>query len=339
MINCVSALFAIATIYRWCLPYAYNHYGCTANFMSDFIMMSYIFFGYCLCFKYAEGGEIIFYTLLFWIFFWLAWKSFKKDINEGLEKGNGLASALAQIMGMKEKSSEIGIGIALVFIIVGICLFANQFVPEQSSNPAYYSNNSTSTTKQNSTSTYQPDLTRYKDSMPFAGMDEMYINNTIVGPYTRKEERKGSTTYYWDIGKYTVLQVKVSDVIDYQYGDTYSKTVKLRDVVSEVRQYYLDIAWQQIGKSMPYRLHERKYEYKYLYLPRFGPYYDGKKVTEKDIRDGKYTGSSSSSKSSNSTSNNPDGYEEYDDFEDFYNDHSEDFDSYREAEEYYDAYY
>ena len=180
------------------------------------------------------------------------------------------------------------------------------------------------------------DKERYIDRIPFAGMDERYINYTAAGSYTKMEKNKGYRKYYWCIGEYTVLTVKVYDVMDWQMGSTYDTTVKLSNVVAYVDQDFLDVAWTSETVYLSYRVRDRKYEYMNMHMPRFGPYYEGRKVTESDIR--RYLADIRYGRPIRSSYDYGD-YGYYDDFEDFYNDHYDDFDSYQEAEEYFDAYY
>ena len=172
-------------------------------------------------------------------------------------------------------------------------------------------------------------LAEYRDIVPYAGMSKSYISMTAAGPYTREEKYRNFIYYYWDLGEYTVMRVRVADEVGTShYGS-----------VTDVKQYYREIAWKGPGKYLPVSVNMSNYDYGSLLMPRFGPYCD-KPITEIDIHNyllNKKKGHSSISYDYEDDDYGDYGY--YDDFEDFYNDHYDDFDSYREAEDYFDTYY
>ena len=316
-----------------------GNYGTTFNILCDLISLAGFVLAIPAIFPEDSVSRILLLLADCLFFIWLSWRTLRKDFEEGIREGNELAEAIDKFMYFFRNNISALIGAGIVIILVyAVISRKGDAIPNKPSSS--YSNKHPSAERQNDTSNDTVKNNKYIDRVPFAGMEEKYINKTAVGPYTKKEEKNGWTYYYWCIGDYTVLTVKISDVIDYQPGRTYESTIKLHNVVSEVEQSYINVAWTTEMKKLPYRIKNRQYEYMNLRMPRFGPYYKGTEVTESDIK--RYISnqkSNSNSGSSNYDYDDYDGYGYYDDFEDFYNDHYDDFDSYEEAENYFDAYY
>ena len=335
----VIYIWTAIVLYRWIKLMVGGGYGSSGNIICDFLCLLYTGLAMYVSALDEDLMGIIVHLIICFGLFWATWKITKKDLQEGKAKGIDVAEGLLAAIHWIHKNIAVICGMAILITIVAVAVSFNDG-NTQSNAPV----SRPSTTQQTDTQTKPKDEDdkKYADRIPFAGMDEKYIGKTAAGPYTKKEERNGWTYYYWCIGDYTVLTVRVSETIDYQMSYSYDSTIKLHNVVSEVKQDFLSVAWTYKSNYLPYRIKDRQYEYAYLKMPKFGPYYDGKKVTESDIRQylaNQRNNNHSSTSSSSYNYDDPDGYGYYDDFEDFYNDHYDDFDSYQEAEEYFDTYY
>lgn len=273
-------------------------------------------------------------------FAWLFWKALKKDyeIRETNKKEVSYSAVVKSTFvsffdKVKHLYREHRFFFICSFIVASIVLVnslskslnaKNNQEPAQPKEPTVYKSNEED----------------YSNKIPFAGMERKYINNTAVGTYTEQVRKQDVTYYYWCIGKFRVLKVTVRDFV---YVDETPwlenrRTTRKYDIVTEVEQYFEDIAWTEETVSIPYVLAGRQYMYKRMYMPRFGPYYKGEAVTSSELEH-YFENKMKNRKHNTHNYNNPDGYGNYDDFDDFYNDHYDDFDSIEEAEDYFDNYY
>ena len=150
---------------------------------------------------------------------------------------------------------------------------------------------------------FNEDPWKYKDTIPFIGMNSMYIDRTRLGTHCKVE--KGSRLddgIYYDTYEYTFGTV---------YGDLLLMKVTCVDritecVVTNAKKYNEAYLWQ---RDVP------------------------------DVIASEYKDHNKQNDSSNSHyGGNNSGYD-YNDFEDFYYDNEEDFDSLDDAEDYYNEHY
>ncbi len=148
------------------------------------------------------------------------------------------------------------------------------------------------------------DPNKYRDTIPFVGMNALYIDKTYLGTHYGEAEKgiiyKDGISYY--TYEYTFVTV---------YGDLLLMKVTCTDyltenVVTNVKKYNEAYLWQG----------------------------DVPNVVASEYKDVKKPDTSSKP----GYSGNYGGYE-YNDYEDFYYDHEEDFDSLDDAEDYYNEYY
>ena len=149
---------------------------------------------------------------------------------------------------------------------------------------------------------FNEDPWKYKDTIPFIGMNSMYIDRTRLG--THCKVKKGSRLddgIYYDTYEYTFGTV---------YGDLLLMEVTCTDRITECVVTYV-----------------KKYNEAYLW------HGDVPDVIASEYKDqDKQNGSNSHYSGING------GYD-YNDFEDFYYDNEEDFDSLDDAEDYYNEHY
>ena len=168
--------------------------------------------------------------------------------------------------------------------------------------------------------------------MPYAGMPEEWINDTVMGPATSSgyssggKNGLGGTRYVWILGHYRVLEVQI-----------YRKTGR----VVEVYYYFPEYAWYPTDQEFLYKYDlENGYQSGTLLMPKFREGYDGEQITGDDLD--AYVEAMNEKAREMYEAEHGDEEEdepEYNDFWDFYDDHGDEFDSLYEAWDYYDSEY
>lgn len=171
------------------------------------------------------------------------------------------------------------------------------------------------------------------EKIPYAGMPEEWINDTIMGPYDKTMSWSGGRTgmygqqYTWILGNYRVLDVY-----------TYRKTGR----VVQIKYYNEEFAWYPTGEEFLYKYDlENGYQWGPLLMPKFKDCYDGELITGDDMN--KYIDDMYKKAQEMYDAEHREEEEEekpeYTDFWDWYDDYGDYYDSIDEAWDDYDSEY
>ena len=114
------------------------------------------------------------------------------------------------------------------------------------------------------------------ETVPYAGMDVRYIDFTALGecaeittkvPYSMRHAKK----YIWRVGSYDVFYA-------YEYDD--------KGYIDKTVRRIPDAMWYPTDKEVAVKISgNNETELEQLYMPKFGPYYQGEPLTQQQIEE------------------------------------------------------